>query len=247
MSETATQEQTKTSPWAAIDPAALNGAGLYSEKVVINPTADAFAKAPPVDDGKYIFLLGPSAKPEVPTLEGRVLPANGDKPAANLIRVNCSLTIVSRADGTTNGLEGKIKRFDKSFSANSRNKGGVMVNEVATLLGYLGIGNIPAEVSNEVLAGTLNQILMTGQAQIGGATVWRGGFTKKKLANGEDDPKDFGKWTIQGQRNFPLAPGGAPGVGPFSTTAFVDGKEIFAKAYLRDDGFFSLTQPAVAK
>lgn len=235
-------EQTQeNNNWTALDPSQLTGTGLFSERVNIDAKADAFASAPPVDDGKYVFLLGPSSDPQVPTLQARHYDANGDKPAMNVIRVNTSLTIVQGFEGQDpTRLVGKVKRFDKAFSTFPRTVNGLPTNEVATILQFLGadLSEVIAsgQLTNEMLAATLNAALVAGQSQIGGSTVWKAGWTQNKA-----DPKDRGKWLVQGQKNFDLLPGGVAGVGPYNPIYSRNGVEARAKAYLRNE-FFSLVK-----
>lgn len=241
-----TQEQKKTN-WTAIDPQQLlSGAlgGLFTETVNIDAKGDAFAQAAPVDDGKYAFILGPSADPNVNTVEGGHFDARAGKPATDIIKLNLSLTIAQGLEGQDPAkLIGKTKRFDKSFSTATKIVNGVATSEIATILKYLGADLSAAiasgQLTNVALAATLLQSVMSGTAQIGGSTVWKGGYKEGKER--ADGSKEFGKFLVVGQKNFPLAPGGKPGEGPYLTQFTKDGVEIRAKAYLRNE-FFSLIQ-----
>lgn len=211
--------------------------GQFSEKVNIDAGADAFAHIPPVPDNKYIALLGPSSnESESPTIEGTDWPANGDKPAMTVIKVNTTITLQSTLSGDKTCLEGKSIRFDKTFKVNASKRNGKMVSEAATILNYLGIP-VPSGTGMDVIALTLAQALKAPTSLIGVRTLWRAGFVEGKMkANGYSDRGTFKK---SGMRTFPLMKGGNLVEGPFNPVAEENGEELRAKAYIME--VFSLT------
>lgn len=235
MSTTETAAAPARAQWQGIDPATL-GSGFYSEKVEIDPSADAFAIAPPLPDGRYIFQISPSTDPKKPAVEAVRYEARSyvnnqgetvSLPAKNVLKVNADLKVIRFFDESRDPslLTGKTKDFSKGFATSTKNTASGLASEAVTLLQYLGF-EVPNGTDAEIIAQTLYNKLLE-KPLVGGELLWRAGFVKD-----DKNPKDFGKWSVTGMRNFPLAANGVLGVGPYSPVTQVNGQEYHAKAYL---------------
>ncbi len=181
----------------AVDPTKL-GSGQFgasfSEKVNIDPTANAFAQRSPLDDGEYAFLLEATDEPGKNIIETVTFPPRDGKPALSFFRINVKLTAVATADGrdfaaATKGRSGLVHYDD--FSTQVRDVNGAQTSQVATILTMLGLKYSP-NASQEELAGLfVNNVLKSKQFQIVRTTYWRAGWDGQTK-----------KWLQQGQKNF---------------------------------------------
>lgn len=218
--ETAETTETAKPKFIPVDPATL-GNGLYSEKVSVDPQGDAFAISPPVPDDWYVALLTPSTDPEHPTLEFVEYPARDGKAALKVFRVNFNYVVESFVDpAKDNGiLKGKNKTFDARVTTVVKEKDGFRTSEATTLLKYLGYGT-PDGTDIEQIAATLNQLIGSGQCRLAVRTQWVAGWTPG------DGKKSYGKWAVQGERNFPVLADGKS----HSPVMSIKGAETRAKA-----------------
>lgn len=205
--ETQTQTNEAKPTYRPIDPATL-GNGYYSEKVTIDPNADAFAIAPPVPDDWYVARLAPSDDPEHPTLEFIEYPATADKPMLRQFKINFNFVLESFLDPSKDNsvLKGKVKKFDASVSTRIRQRDGLPTSEATTLLAYFGYPTPPG-TDIEQIAATLNQIIGSGEARLKIKTRWKAGWVSgsKDATTGK---YTYGKWLIAGQSNFPVLANG---------------------------------------
>jgi hypothetical protein len=211
----------------AVDFATL-GNGLYSENVIVDGTADAFAFASPVDDGWYVAGLKRPSDPATPFIQYREPGVSSEgKPYGKSLIINFDEVIESHANPalSNDDLKGKPKRFDNNVSTFVVEREGKPTSEAITFLTYLGATIPPGTtIDIEKVAQALGNAIDTGTAKILVRTQWKGGWIKGVKGQSR------GKWSISGQSNFPLAPGGVTGKGPYNSTIVVNGEETHAMA-----------------
>lgn len=223
------------------------GQGLYSEKVIIDPSADSFAIAPPVNDDKYVLLL---TKPlgDTPFVQYQEAKRKDDGSIQQaFFKVTVGYHIESflnpQADNST--LKGRKLNIDgPDFSTFVVTKEGKPASSAATLLRYLGL-DIPVgedgrtTIDIEQLANAVVLQVQSGSARVWGRTIWRGGWKKGSGVRGATD--QYGRWNIMGQNNFPLMLDGKTR----NPIVIVDGEEKRASAHVTEIG--SLRPAAAAR
>lgn len=221
MSETA--EQPKT----VIETVDLSNLGeqLFTETVEVDPTVDVNAPSRPIDeigqDGKVIIykaLITPpgpdatdyngNARQFVSRLSGII--GKGDRKGQpwEAYKVNFDLKIVEFSDPNTDQtlLQGRAGKFhEESVTTFQREKDGKPYSELSDLAAALGIfsgvelaeGQSTLNVSIGQLLQAVGNVISSGTGVVGVSVKWHAGYIKG------DGAKVKGKWTFQGQRNFP--------------------------------------------
>lgn len=215
--------------------------GLFTEKVIIDPNADSFAIAPPVDDGKYVMLL---TKPfgDTPFVQGGTSEAKEYggvmRPAQQYIRVAVGYHVESFLDPSADNSKLKGRKLNlegPDFSTFVTIKEGKPTSSATTLLKYLGI-NLPVDgngrftASVEQIAQAVVQSILGGNARVWGRTVWRGGWKAGSRVVGASD--QYGKFQIYGQEKFPLMADGKT----HNPVVVIDNEEKRASAYVAEIG-----------
>lgn len=232
MSETATTSKLRT-----INPEDL---AQFTERVNIDPNANAFARPVPIPDGKYqAQLTRPTSKEGT---EARpILQGGTNKNGEDYFFGNCEVKILASAqpDISNDVLKGKAKTMRyKATSFEKTDPQGLNTNEMAGVIYATGLA--PASDLLGDLGAAWIEVVNNG-AKVGVITQWQAGHMVPVTKDG----KTFKNWEIvrRGMTSFPknyttLPDGTQQHDGTYNPTITYNGEELTARAEVV--GFFRL-------